>query len=91
MGSQIEVWERCQSAGPIGTKFGTRLWIHLGMDIGYKQVAPRYPRVAFGGGGVRGSTIQKIGKLVKRLDRLGINSMMNDESGNGHWLNKLAP
>ena len=24
----------CQTAGPIGTKFGTRLWIHLGMDIG---------------------------------------------------------
>ena len=24
----------CQTAGPIGTKFGTRLWIRLGMDIG---------------------------------------------------------
>ncbi len=24
----------CQTAGPIGTNFGTRLWIHLGMDIG---------------------------------------------------------
>ena len=23
----------CQTAGPIGTKFGTRLWIHLGMDL----------------------------------------------------------
>ena len=29
-----KVWESCQTAGPIGTKFGTRLWIHLGMDIG---------------------------------------------------------
>ena len=33
-GSQILVWESCQTDGPIGTKFGTRLWIHLGMDIG---------------------------------------------------------
>ena len=24
----------CQKAGPICTKFGTPLWIHLGMDIG---------------------------------------------------------
>ena len=24
----------CQTAGPIGTKFGSRLPIHLGMDIG---------------------------------------------------------
>ena len=24
----------CQTAGPIGTKFGTRLRIRLGMDIG---------------------------------------------------------
>ena len=27
-------WGSCQTAGPIGTKFGTRLWIHLGMEIG---------------------------------------------------------
>ena len=24
----------CQTAGPIGTNFGSRLWIHLGMDNG---------------------------------------------------------
>ena len=29
-----QVWESCQTAGPIGTKFGTHLWIHLEMDIG---------------------------------------------------------
>ena len=28
------VWKIYQTAGPIGTKFGTRLRIHLGMDIG---------------------------------------------------------
>ena len=33
-GSQIQVSGSCQKAGPIGTKFGTPLWIHLGMDIG---------------------------------------------------------
>ena len=25
--------ERCQTSGPIGTKFGTRMHIHLGMDM----------------------------------------------------------
>ena len=29
-----KVWKIYQTAGPIGTKFGTRLRIHLGMDIG---------------------------------------------------------
>ena len=26
-----KMWELCQTAGPIGTKFGTRMHIHLGM------------------------------------------------------------
>ena len=34
MGSQMQVWESCQTAGPIGTQFGICLWIHLGMYIG---------------------------------------------------------
>ncbi len=29
-----KVWESCQTAGPIGTNFGSRLLIHLRMDIG---------------------------------------------------------
>ena len=33
-GSQIQFCENCQTAGPIGTKFGTNMCIHLGMDIG---------------------------------------------------------
>ncbi len=34
--SEIEnvMWEICQMAGPISTKFGTHVRIHLGMDIG---------------------------------------------------------
>ncbi len=32
-GSQnAKVWKIYQTAGPIGTKFGTRLQIHMGMD-----------------------------------------------------------
>ena len=30
----LNVWGSCQTAGPIGTNFGSRLRIHLGMDIG---------------------------------------------------------
>ena len=33
-GSKIQKSGSCQTAGPIGTKFGTRLRIRLGMDIG---------------------------------------------------------
>ena len=29
-----KVWGSCQTAGPIGTNFGSRLRIHLGMDTG---------------------------------------------------------
>ena len=50
-GSQnAQVWKIYQMAVPIGTKFGKHLRIHLGMDIGSKQLAPRYPRGHFGGG-----------------------------------------
>ena len=33
-GQHSKVWGSCQTAGPIGTNFGSRLQIHLGMDIG---------------------------------------------------------
>ena len=33
-GQKLKMWEICQMAGPISTKFGTHVWIHLGMDIG---------------------------------------------------------
>ena len=29
-----KVWKIYQTVGPIGTEFGTRLQIHMGMDIG---------------------------------------------------------
>ena len=28
-----KMWERSQTAGPIGNNFGTRMHIHLGMDM----------------------------------------------------------
>ena len=65
-----KVWGSCQTAGPIGTNFGSCLRIHLGMDI--SQVAPQYPRGHWGGGG-SGSPIQKSGKAVNRLHRLAPN------------------
>ena len=55
----------CQTTGPIGTKFGTRLRIRLGMD---NTIRPSTL-----GGGVRGSQIQKSGEDVKRLVRLASN------------------
>ena len=33
-GQKFKMWEICQMAGPISTKFGTHVRIHLGMDIG---------------------------------------------------------
>ena len=32
-GHKMQVWKIYQTAGPIGTKFGKHLQIHLGMDI----------------------------------------------------------
>ena len=42
------------------------------MDTGY-TIRPSIPQGHFGGGGVRGSQIQKIGEAVKRLERLAPN------------------
>ena len=46
----------------------------MGMDIGLKQFAPRYPTAALGGGGggLGGQQFKSLGNVVKWLDRLGI-------------------
>ena len=68
-GSHIQqMWERCQTSGPIGTKFGTRMHINLGMEMSSK-LTPGYPREW----GVRESSIYKSGKASKRLGRSGPN------------------
>ena len=47
------------------------------------------PTITQGGilGGFMGQQFKRLGNVVKRLDRLGLNF----ESGNGHRLDKLAP
>ena len=91
-GNKFKSGKTAKTAGPIGTKFGTRLWIHLGWTYA-TTIRPRYPRAAFGGGGLGGQQFKILGNVVKRLDRLGIHCAHYnaDESGNGHRLNKLAP
>ena len=58
---------RCETAGPIATKFGTHVHIHLGMDIRQTN-CPKTHKGAFGGV-LGGQTFKSQGKL-KRLDRL---------------------
>ena len=59
--------ERCQTAGPIGTKFGTRTHIYQGVDQAKKN-NPSSPKGHLKG--VWGSHIQKYWKDAKQLDRL---------------------
>ena len=84
-----QVWRSCQTAGPIGTKFGTHVQIHPGMDIRQTNCPPRHKGAL---GGFTGSNIQKSWQAVKRLDRfhqLWFTSA--DSSGNGHRLNTSRP
>ena len=48
-GSQIQMSGPCQTARPIGTKFGTHVQIHLGMDIRQTNCRSRH-KGALGGG-----------------------------------------
>ena len=51
-----------QTAGPIGTKFGTHVQIHLGMDIRQINCPSRHKGHL---GGFRGSQIKNSGEAVK--------------------------
>ena len=62
----------CQTARPIGTKFGTCLRIRLGMDIA-KYNSPL--KTTGGISGVLGGHKIKSGKAAKRMDRLAPNSV----------------
>ena len=62
--THTKMWERCQTSGPIGTTFGTRMHIHLGMDIIMLKINPWYPRGMAYLEEVMGSQIQKCGKEV---------------------------
>ena len=52
----------CQTAGPIGTTFGTHVQIHLGMDIRQTN-CPKRHKGHLGGGGLGGQTFKSHGKL----------------------------
>ena len=80
-----KVWGSCQTTGLIGTKFGKRLRIRLGIDIGEIQFASHYPRGHFWG--FRGSQIQTFFEAVKRLDQIW--HTCADSSRNGYTPNKL--
>ena len=90
MVTNSKVRGRCETAGPIGTKFGTHMQIHLGMDI--RQInCPKRHKGAFGGW-FTGSNIQKSGEAVKRLDRLAPTLVhVCGSSANGHRLNTRRP
>ena len=50
-GSFHKSCESFEITGPMGTKFGTRMQIHLEMDISYTNLSPSKTRVHWGGGG----------------------------------------
>ena len=44
-----QIWKNYQTAGPIGTKFGTHVQIHMGMDIRQTNCPSRGDTWGFGG------------------------------------------
>ena len=61
----------CQTAGPIGTKFGTRLWIHLGNGHRLKTIRHTIRRGDILGG-FMGSTIHNSGKCGQTAGPIGL-------------------
>ena len=57
--------------GPIGTKFGTHMQIHLEKVEGKIKICPVSPRGNLGG--FRGPEIQTSGITTKRMDQLAPN------------------
>ncbi len=77
-----------QTAGPIGTKFGTHVQIHMGMDIG--PTPNKLPLETQGGtwGVLGGQQFKSLGKLSD-WHQLWFTSA--DSFGNGHRLNTSRP
>ena len=83
----------CQTAAPIGTKFGTRRRIRPGMDICYIQFAPKYPWGISGGGGVGGQKFKCLGSC-QTAGPIGTKFSTNLRirlAGNRHRLNTIRP
>ena len=82
----------CQTAAPIGTKFGTRRRIRLGMDLGYIQFAHSTPGRISGGGGLGGHQFKTLWKLSNGwTDWPHIWYTSVDSSGKRHRLNSIRP
>ena len=74
-----------QTAGPIGTKFGTHVQIHMGMDIHQTNCHSRHK----GTWGVLGG--QQFKSLRKLSDWHQLWFTSADSYGNGHRLNANSP
>ena len=80
----------CQTAGPIGAKFGTHLQIHLGVDIRQTNCPSRHKGDTWGVLGVKRS--KGLGKLSNGwTDWHKLLFTSADSSGNGHRLNPSRP
>ena len=84
MVTNSKVRGRCQTDDPFGTKFGTHVQIHLGMDIRQTNCPERHNGAL---GGFRGPNIQKSGEAVKRLDRLA-STLVHDGGFIWEWAYK---
>ena len=77
------MWESCQTAGPIGAKFGTRM---------HGQEQNINPLIPEGHGGLGGHQFINLGKLPNHWTyRAQIWHTYTDSSGNGHRLTKIIP
>ena len=68
---KFKILGSCQTAGPIGTKFGPRLWIHHGNGHRLKTIRPTIRRGDILGG-IMGSTIQNSGKCGQTAGPIGL-------------------
>ena len=81
---------KIQTAGPIGTKFGTHVYIHLGMDIRQTSCPERHRGTL--GGGLGGHTFKGQGKLSNGWTDWHQRWFSSaDSSGNGHRLYTSRP
>ena len=66
------MWYMYADSSGNGTKFGTLLWIHLGMDN-----SPTIPHGGIGSGGLGGQQFKSLGNVVKRLENIKHYNMHN--------------
>ena len=77
--------------GPIGTKFGKHMQIHLEKVVGKIKICHVSPREEFGGvlGGQKSKILEKLPKGWTKCHQ--ISHTFSDSSGNGHRLKTISP